>query len=73
MLAVIQDFENHVKAEGRKEGRKEGRREERKDITDIFSKLLGQGRQDDVMCAIRDPEYMKQIMAEFGIKEDEEE
>lgn len=65
MLAVIQDFENHVKAEGRKE--------ERKDITDIFSKLLGQGRQDDVMRAIRDPQYMKQIMAEFGIKDDEEE
>ena len=69
MLAVIQDFENHVKAEGRKEGR----REERKDITNIFTILFREGRPDDVRRSVEDPEYMKQIMAEFGIKEDEEE
>ena len=67
MLAAIQSFENHVKAEGRIEGRIEGR----KAITDIFSTLLEQGRQDDVMRAIREPEYLKLIMAEFGITDED--
>ena len=64
MLAAIQDFENHVKAEGRKEGRK--------DITNIFTCLLAQGRQDDVMHSIQDPEYLTKMMKEFGINDEEE-
>ena len=64
MLAAIQEFENHVKAEGRKEGRK--------DITNIFTCLLAQGRQDDVMHSIQDPEYLTKMMKEFGINDEEE-
>ena len=69
MLAVIQDFENHVKLEGRKEERKE----ERKGLTNVFTILFRDGRDDDVRRAVQDPEYLKQIMAEFGFNDDEEE
>ena len=68
MLAVIQDFENHVKLEGRKEERKE----ERKGLTNVFTILFRDGRDDDVRRAVQDPEYLKQIMAEFGFNDDEE-
>ena len=60
MLAVIQDFENHVKLE------------ERKVITNVFKILFRNGRDDDVRRAVQDPEYLKQIMAEFGFNDDEE-
>ncbi|MBQ9396089.1 MAG: hypothetical protein IJU23_11345 [Proteobacteria bacterium] len=73
MLAVIQDFENHVKLEGRKEGRIEGRKEEIKVITNVFKILYRNGRDDDVRRSVEDPEYLKKIMAEFGIHDDEEE
>ncbi len=65
MLAVIQDFENHVKLEGRKEGRK--------DVTDVLTILFRNGRDADVRRSVEDPEYLKKIMAEFGIHDDEEE
>lgn len=67
MLAALKEYRNDLKQEGRKEGRKE----ERKDITSVFAKLLAQGRNDDVMRAIQDPEYLNVIMAEFGYDDED--
>lgn len=63
MLAALKEYRNDLKQEGRKE--------ERKYITSVFAKLLAQGRNDDVMRAIQDPEYLNAIMAEFGYDDED--
>ena len=60
MLVAIQDFENHVKTEGRN------------DIKNIFTCLLAKGLQNDVMYSVQEPEYLKKMMKEFGINDEEE-
>ena len=67
MIAALKEYKNDL----RKEGRKEGRKEERKDITNAFANLLAQGRNDDVMRAIQDPEYLNVIMAELGYDDED--
>ena len=59
MLAVLTKLED----KGRKEGFST--------LNRVYENLLNHGRQDDLIRAIRDPEYQKQIMAEFGLAEDE--
>ena len=68
MLAVLKEYEEEKIREGRKEGRKEGRTV----LNSIYASLLSDGRTDDMMRAIRDPEYLKKILAEFGINDDED-
>ena len=84
MLAVLQEAyddereegrkegREEGREEGRKEGRKEGKEEERNGLNRIYSTLFKQGRVEDVQRAVSDPEYLKRIMDEFGIKDDEE-
>ena len=75
MLAVLTKLEDKGRIEGEKKGRKEGRKEGRIEgfstLNRVYESLLNHGRQDDLIRAIRDPEYQKQIMAEFGLAEDE--
>ena len=63
MLAVMQRAEEKVKNLGRKEGRKERQR----DINHVYASLFEQGRGADVQRSVVDPEYLKQILREFGI------
>ena len=80
MLAVLKEAYDDEREEGRKEGREEGRKEGRKEgkeeerngLNLIYSTLFKQGRAEDVQRAVNDPEYLKRIMDEFGIKDDEE-
>ena len=76
MLAVLTKLEEQGRCEGRKEGRIEGRKEGRKEGTNnlnrVYSNLLMQGRKDDLIRSINDPEYLKKIMAEFGYSDDED-
>ena len=58
MLAVLTKLED----KGRKEGFST--------LNRVYESLLKHGRQDDLIRAIQDPEYQKQIMAEFGLAED---
>ena len=67
MLAVLTKLED----KGRKEGEKKGRIEGFNTLNRVYESLLNHGRQDDLIRAIQDPEYQKQIMAEFGLAEDE--
>ena len=73
MIAFVKEFHDELKLEGRKEGRKEGRRKGLNDLNLIYSDLFKQGRIEDVQRSVQDPEYLKKIMAEFGMKEDETE
>ena len=68
MLAVLKEAYD----DEREEGRKEGKEEERNGLNLIYSTLFKQGRAEDVQRAVNDPEYLKRIMDEFGIKDDEE-
>ena len=63
MLAVLTKLEDQGRIEGRKEGFST--------LNKVYENLLNHGRQDDLIRAIQDPEYQKQIMAEFGLAEDE--
>ena len=71
MLAVLTKLEDQGRIEGEKKGRKEGRIEGFNTLNRVYENLLSHGRQDDLIRAIQDPEYQKQIMAEFGLAEDE--
>ena len=66
MLAVLTKLEDQGRIEGEKKGRKEGFTT----LNRVYENLLNHGRQDDLIRAIQDPEYQKQIMAEFGLAED---
>ncbi len=62
MLAVLTRLENN--------GRNQGMREERLGLTTLFANLFKQGRGSDVQRAVEEPEYLKKIMEEFGMKDD---
>ena len=63
MLEALNEFMEDKQREARNEGRNEGRNS----LNHIYANLLNNGRNDDVIRAIHDPEYLKKIMAEFGI------
>ena len=65
MLAVLKEYYDDV----REEGKAEARKEEREDLNLIYAELFRQGRAADVQRAVEDPEYFKKIMAEFGKKD----
>ena len=54
-----------------KEYREDLRKQERKDITLLFMQLFNAGRADDVQRAVREPEYLDKLMAEFGYSDDD--
>ena len=66
MLAVLTKLEEQGEKQGEKKGRKEGFNL----LNRVYESLLKHGRQDYLIRAIQDPEYQKQIMAEFGLAED---
>ena len=70
MLAVLTRLEDQGREEGRKEGREEGRKEGRKEASEhlnmLYANLFKVGRANDVQRAVQDPEYLRQLMAEFG-------
>ena len=68
MLAGLKEYREKLENRGRKEGRKEGR----KDINTVYAHLLAQGRNDDLVRSIREPEFLEKIMAEFGYSDDED-
>lgn len=68
MLAAVKEYREKIENKGRREGRREGAN----NISLIYSNLFKAGREDDVRRAVQDPEYRKQIMAEFGYSDDEE-
>ena len=68
MLAVIQKEREMVMDEGKKEGRKEGR----KDLTSVFSMLFKQGRSQDVQRSVEDPAFLKKILEEFGVEDNDD-
>ena len=68
---VLTKLEDQGRIEGRKEGEKKGRIEGFNTLNRVYENLLNHGRQDDLIRAIQDPEYQKQILAEFGLIEDE--
>ena len=53
--------------EGRKEGRKEGRQEGENMLSALISKLLSSGRESDIARVVSEPEYRKQLYAEYGM------
>lgn len=59
MLAVLKEYYDEV----REEGKAEARKEEREDLNLIYAELFRQGRSADVQRAVEDPEYLKKIMA----------
>ncbi|MBR4986406.1 MAG: hypothetical protein IKY83_11785 [Proteobacteria bacterium] len=59
MIAALKEYKNDLRKEGRK------------DITNAFANLLAQERNDDVMRAIQDPEYLNAIMAELGYDDED--
>ena len=64
MLAVLKEYYDDVREEGREEGRE--------DLNFIYAELFRQGRSADVQRAVEDPEYFKKIMTEFGKKDEGE-
>ena len=71
MIAALKEYREDLKKEGRKQGRKEGRKEGRKDTAAVFMQLFNAGRADDVQRAVREPEYLDKLMAEFGYSDDD--
>ena len=66
MLAVLTKLEE--------QGIKIGRRESINELNRIYATLLDQGRNEDLMRAIKEPEFQKKILEEFGFTvEDEDE
>ena len=76
MLAVLTRLEDQGREEGKKEGKKEGRKEGRKEASEhlnmLYANLFKVGRANDVQRAVQDPEYLRQLMAEFGYPTDDE-
>ena len=68
MLDVIKEFTDEVRAEGKREGKREGAQ----NLNFVYADLFRQGREDDVRRSVEDPEYLKIIMAEYGINDDVE-
>ena len=62
MMEIFEKYEESVKYRGIIEGIKI--------LNNIYSRLLSSNRNEDVVRAIQNPEYLAQIMAEFGMKED---
>ena len=52
---------------------KEGKKEGVSNVNQVYACLFKQGRVTDVQRAVDDPEYLNQLMAEFGFNDDEEE
>ncbi len=77
MLAVmereIQNIENGCKDRFMKKGMKEGEKKGISNVNQVYACLFKQGRVTDVQRAVDDPEYLNQLMAEFGFNDDEEE
>ena len=64
MLAAVKEYREEIE--------KKARREEADKLNLIYATLFKQGRVDDVRRSAEDPEYLKQIMAEFGYSADGE-
>ena len=54
------------------EGKREGRREGRKGMNRIYASLFHQGRGADVVRAVEDPEFLQQILDEFGVHDEDD-
>ena len=50
---------------GRREGRQEGRFEAYAQLSALTGKLKAQGRVEDALRAIEDPEFREKLFAEF--------
>ncbi len=55
------------RSEGLKAGRKEGLREGEDNLALLLSRLMGQGRNDDVAAAVNDKQARDRLYKEFGI------
>ena len=67
------DQEKHLRQEreesweaGREAGIREGRETGQDALNHLYRMLEKQNRTEDILRAINDPEYLKQLMEEFG-------
>ncbi len=72
MLKMLDRLEERGLNRGIVQGRAEGRAEGRIDMNLLYAQLFKQGRAADVQRAVEDPEFLKLLMAEFGIKDEAE-
>ena len=71
MIAALKECWDDARNIGLEDGRKEGRKEGRGNLNVIYADLFKAGRVEDVQRAVQDPEYLKQIMSEYGYKEED--
>lgn len=67
MCEAIDELIEDGKQEGRKEGRKEGRLAGQSRINLLNQKLKADGKMEELLCSIDDPEYQKKLLEEYGL------
>ena len=53
--------------DGRQKGRKEGRLAGQSRINLLNQKLKADGKMEELLCSIDDPEYQKKLLEEYGL------
>ena len=62
-----EDAREEGREEGRQEGREEGRQESLQIINELNSRLLEEGRLEDLKKSVVDKEYQRMLLREYGI------
>ena len=65
MCNFSEGIEERGRRAGRKEGLREGRQEGRNEVISLIANLAKNGRNDDIVRAVNDKQYMSRLLAEF--------